>query len=84
MLLKQSSTGFTRKQQVDTSYEINDEFKSNPKQVLVLKSESESYSIVDEKEVQQAVNLDRKAYVESVLYKIMKKEKQMPRTVLID
>ena len=50
----------------------------------MLKSESESYSIIDEKEVEQAVNLDRKAYVESVIYKTMKKEKQMPRTVLIE
>ena len=33
--------------------------------------------------MEQAVNLDRKAYIESVLYKTMKKEKIMPKARLL-
>jgi len=34
--------------------------------------------------VEQAVNLDRRAYIESVLYRTMKKEKLMPRNRLLE
>jgi len=34
--------------------------------------------------VEQAVNLDRKAYIESVLYKTMKKEKLMSKQRLLN
>ena len=34
--------------------------------------------------MEQAVNLDRKAYIESVLYRSMKKEKLMPRDRLLE
>ena len=72
-------------------FEINDDFKhkhtpnkKNVQDVLVLIADSEASTITDEKEVQQEVNLDRKAYVESVLYKTMKREKTMPKQALID
>ena len=39
---------------------------------MQLAVDEEALKIQEEKQVEQAVNLDRKAYIESVLYKTMK------------
>lgn len=46
---------------------------------MQLAFDEEALKIQEEKQVEQAVNLDRKAYIESVLYKTMKESKQMLR-----
>ena len=51
---------------------------------MQLAVDEEALKIQEEKQVEQAVNLDRKAYIESVLYKTMKEQKQMLRQTLLD
>lgn len=81
----QTSTGNTRNSKNDPIYELNEEFVYKLKETLVLDAEeTEALNIQEERQVEEAVNLDRKAYIESVLYKTMKKEKQMSRGALLD
>lgn len=84
LLRQTATTGSSRKSQTDIIYELNEDFHFKSKGTLqLLTGDEEVLKINEEKQVEQAVNLDRKAYVESVLYKIMKKEKHMLKKQLL-
>lgn len=77
--------GGQRKSGNDTTFELNEKFAYDKKDVLDLGADQEeSLDIKEEKLVELAVNLDRRAHVESNLYKMMKQQKQMRRADLLN